>query len=119
MRKRGLPVIAGALLLSVVSTAVCAGDVTFSETVITKGTYTAVRRAVDPGALTGIPTMGSAAAVVVDGSVDGTSFRIKSDYGFDRGGVDGTTFSTVTRRTSLLTLSAGGDFLAGRWTIGK
>ncbi len=119
MRKRRLPVIAAALLLPIVSTAAWAGDVSLSETLITKGSDTAVRRVADPGALTGIPTTGGAAAVVVDGSVDGTSFRIKSDYGVDRGGVDGTAFSTVTRRTSLLMLSAGGDFLGGRWTIGK
>ncbi len=114
-----LAVIAASLLLPVVPTAVCAGDVSLAETVVTKGSYTAVRRVADPGALTGFPTTGGAAAVVVDGSIDGMSFRIKSDYGVDRGGVDGTAFSTVTRRTSLLMLSAGGDFLGGRWTIGK
>ncbi len=119
MRKRGLPVIAATLLVPVISTTVCAGGVSLSETLITKGSYTAVRRTADPGALTGIPTTGGAGAVVIDGTVDGTSFRIKSDYGIDRGGVDGTTFSAVTRRTSLLRLSAAGDFLGGRWTIGK
>ncbi len=116
---RRLPAIAAALLLPVVSAPVCAGDASLSETLIGKGSYTEIRRAVDPGALTGIPTTGAAAAVVVDGSIDGTSFRIKSDYGIDRGGADATAFSTVTRRTSLLMLSAAGDFLGGHWTIGK